>query len=175
MIVPMQKYTFLVFYREYNDFLDKLQQLGVLHVIEKDFKATDEVKQKYEQIKRFEGVLQFLAKTEPSNDKEETQLKGTQILDEIESRQSELEEYELALEDMEKEMLKAKPWGDFSPDLINKLKNKGVQIRFLITSKKKFIEFEEQGLPVQLILEQGNNVYFILIQKGKEKNWYFFS
>ena len=36
MIVPMKKYSFLVYHREYKKFLEDLQSLGVLHVIEKE-------------------------------------------------------------------------------------------------------------------------------------------
>ena len=35
MIEKMHKYTFLVFHKQYNDFLHKLQGVGVLHVKEK--------------------------------------------------------------------------------------------------------------------------------------------
>jgi V/A-type H+-transporting ATPase subunit I len=32
MIIPMLKYSFLIYHREYDAFLKKLQDLGVLHI-----------------------------------------------------------------------------------------------------------------------------------------------
>lgn len=35
MVSPMIKYSFLIYYKEYIQFLEELQKLGVLHIIEK--------------------------------------------------------------------------------------------------------------------------------------------
>ena len=35
MIVKMKKYVFLVYHRQYTDFLEKLRNVGVVHVAEK--------------------------------------------------------------------------------------------------------------------------------------------
>ncbi|HRU63170.1 MAG TPA: V-type ATP synthase subunit I, partial [Paludibacteraceae bacterium] len=35
MIVKMTKYTFLVYHKQYIEFLEKIREIGVLHVIEK--------------------------------------------------------------------------------------------------------------------------------------------
>ena len=35
MIVPMRKYSFLVYHKNYLEFLEAIREIGVLHVIEK--------------------------------------------------------------------------------------------------------------------------------------------
>lgn len=35
MIIKMKRYTFLVYHKQYDSFLEQLRELGVLHVIEK--------------------------------------------------------------------------------------------------------------------------------------------
>lgn len=35
MIIKMTKYTFLVYHKQYIEFLEKIREIGVLHVIEK--------------------------------------------------------------------------------------------------------------------------------------------
>ena len=35
MIIKMRKYSFLIYHKLYLDFLDKIRDIGVLHVIEK--------------------------------------------------------------------------------------------------------------------------------------------
>ena len=42
MIIPMKKYSFLVYHKEYLDFLQDLRKVGVLHVIEKESGALDD-------------------------------------------------------------------------------------------------------------------------------------
>ena len=42
MIMSMKKYAFLVFHRDYQDFLLKLGKLGILHVIEEDSGEAEE-------------------------------------------------------------------------------------------------------------------------------------
>ena len=64
MIVKMQKYTFLVFHKEYQSFLDALQQLGAVHIVEKTEPAGNEINQLLDQIKQLDKTIQFLSKRE---------------------------------------------------------------------------------------------------------------
>ena len=57
MIIPMQKYSFLVFHKEYDDFLKDLQQLGVLHVIEKETEISDNIREKYQLVSRIDKKI----------------------------------------------------------------------------------------------------------------------
>ena len=35
MVEKMKKYSFLIYYKTYNEFLESLQQAGVVHIVEK--------------------------------------------------------------------------------------------------------------------------------------------
>lgn len=169
MIVPMLKYTFLVYHEEYLSFLEDLQQLGVLHVVEKDVNITEEIKQKYDRLKTHEKVLQFLSKRDVEKENPNPVLKGSKVIEEILQKQELLEELTAKLEDKEKELDKVKPWGNFSPDLVEKLKAKKIRLRFYRSNRKIFNELEKEGLKIELISEHGNHVYFILILQEGEK------
>jgi V/A-type H+-transporting ATPase subunit I len=39
MILKMKKYTFLVYHKQYTNFLEKIREIGLLHVIERDPKV----------------------------------------------------------------------------------------------------------------------------------------
>ena len=168
MIVPMLKYTFLVYHKEYGKFLEDLQQTGVLHVVEKKVTITNEIKEKYKQLDSYNKILQFLSKREVAEEKPKTGLNGNQVINDILQKQEKLEQLAIKLEDAEKELAKAKPWGNFSPDLINRLKNYGIMVQFYTTTKKSFAEIEK-NLPVEYIGEAGNQLFFILIQTKHEK------
>ena len=165
----MHKYTFLVFYKEYKNFLKSLQQLGVLHVVEKNETVSDEIKQKYVQISQFEKTIQFLEKRENKEIKEIHDTDGTKIMREIVESQYELETLEQELDETKKKFQKARPWGDFSHEIIKKLEEENIKIKFLIGSKKKYLDLIDAEFPVEIISEHGNLVYFILIQKGGEE------
>ena len=36
MIVPMRKYSFLIYHKDYDQFVDKLYELGVVQIIDKE-------------------------------------------------------------------------------------------------------------------------------------------
>ena len=169
MIVKMHKYTFLVFYKEYKNFLESLQQLGVLHVVEKNETVSDEIKQKYIQISQFEKTIQFLEKRENKETQEIRDADGTEIMHGIVAKQNELEALEQEHDETKKKFQKAMAWGDFSPEIIKKLEDENIHIKFLIGSKKKYLDLIDAEVPVEMISEHGNLVYFILIQKGGEE------
>ena len=168
MIVPMHKYTFMIFYKEYRDFLKNIQQLGVLHVVEKEGIVADDIKQKYVQISQFEKIIQFLEKRKIEQINEIKNADGTKIADEISKKQNELEALELNLDDARKKFLKAKPWGNFSTETLQKLEDKDIYLKFFITSKKKYLELIEAEIPIELISEQGSQFYIVLVQKEND-------
>lgn len=169
MIVKMHKYTFLVFYKEYKNFLESLQQLGVLHVVEKNETVSDEIKQKYIQISKFEKTIQFLEKRENKETQEIYDAEGTKIMCEIGTKQNELEALELNLIEWKKKLHKTKYWGDFSPDIINKLKDENLYLKFYIVSKKKYNASLLSEYYTEIITENSSHIYFIIIQQSDKK------
>lgn len=168
MIVKMHKYTFLVFYKEYNQFLESIQQLGVLHVVEKNESVTDEIEQKYIQIKQFEKTIQFLTKrnVEQCEEKQDT---AVTTIHEIVAKQKELETFVQELDETKKNFRKAQPWGNFSSEIISKLKDENLYLKFYTTSKKKFNSRLLSDYNVEIISERGSHIYFIIIQQSNEE------
>lgn len=166
MIITMHKYTFLVFYKEYEEFLKSVQHLGVLHVVEKNQEVTVAIKQKYIQISELEKTIQFLTAREIKKQIEYIHKEGSEILKEIIAQQNELEYLKQQLDETKKLLEKAKPWGNFSIENIQKLKNENIHLRFYIGSKKKYQHLTDAGIPVELISESQNQVYFVIVQKG---------
>ena len=170
MIVPMLKYTMLVFHKEYNSFLAQLQELGVLHVLEKEEVISDKLKQKYSVINQYERVIQFLQTREPIVTTSKSNLNAEEIVQEILRKQKELEQFENSFDEIQKAYKKELHWGNFSPELLGKLKNVGIKLKFYFSSKKKFTELLNAGEPVEIISDQGNQILFVFIQTSKTTN-----
>lgn len=170
MIVPMHKYYFLVFYKEYNQFLENIQKLGVIHVNEKQVKLTDEIKEKYSIVEQLEKNIDFLEKREVKLLEDvRVESDGIKIMNDVFRKQKELEILEQELEEEKKELKKAKPWGDFSQEILEKLKEENLYIRFFVGTKKKFNECVEKGNTAEIISETLNQVFFIILLQGDEK------
>lgn len=95
MIVPMKKYTLLVYHKEYASFLDQLQEYGVVHVIER---KTDEYSSQLSglihDISNAEKTVRLLAKfdTEKIEKKRDlSQTPAVEIIEQVLKYQSELE------------------------------------------------------------------------------------
>ncbi len=170
MIVPMYKYYFFVFHKEYHQFLENLQQTGIVHVEEKSTELTEELKFKIATVNQIENTIQFLEKREiEQNEDVELENNGDEILVDLLQKQKELEFLLPELEETKKEITRILFWGDFSPETIKKLGEENIIVRFFSATKKRFSDIKDSALTVEKISESGNLVYFILIQTTNEE------
>ena len=96
MITKMKKLTFLVYHKEYEEFLNSLRELGVVHIVEKQQGAADntELQENIRLSNRLTATLKLL-----QNQKHEknaviateggTAARGLQVLDEVDTLQTE--------------------------------------------------------------------------------------
>lgn len=168
MIVSMIKYHFLIFHKEYNSFLKDLQNIGVVHVVEKDKNISLEIRNRYNEVNDLKNIIHFLQKRNIAETEYDGIFSAKEIVDEIVGKQKELENLQSKLEELQKALSRGKIWGDFSHDLIQQLEERGIKLLFYNTNKKKFLEIEKAGHPVELISEQGNQVVFSYIQTGND-------
>lgn len=169
MIVPMKKYTLLVYHKDYSHFLDRLQKLGVVHIAEKGLEPSGKIRDKYARINQYDQVIQFLEKRSKNPEKMDAEQNGEEILDSILEKQEQLEKFQIRLEDINKDLVRALPWGTFSHDRLAILRSNNISLSFYTSTAKQFKEVEETGHPVFLISEVGNLVYFMLVlTRGEE-------
>lgn len=145
MITKMKKYTFLVFHRDYEAFLEQLRSLGVVHITEKASGTAED------------ATLQLLLQQADRLRKTIAQGAPDQLLQEkanVESR----------IAATEKEAQVMAVWGDFSAKSIEKLQQAGYSLRFFVCPQKKFNA--EWG--TEVAVEKGQ-VYFVVVEKAGEE------
>lgn len=169
MIVPMHKYSFLIYHKEYDDFLRNLQGLGALHVIEKAGGITEKIKKDYQLVKQLDNIIKFLEKRDQEQTQETSGADSLEIIQNIVEKRKKLEELDQDLANAQKEIHNVLPWGEFSNDLIARLKKDNYHIRFFVTSKKKFTPEIFDEYYGEIISTIGNQIYFIIIQRGDEE------
>ena len=139
MITQMKKYTFLVFHREYEAFLEQLRDLGVVHVTEKAAGMADDAHLQ-ELLAKADNARKLIAQGAP---------------DQLLTEKANLEQRIAATQ---KEAEKMAIWGDFSTERMEQLKAAGYTLRYFTCPKKLFQE--EWGI---VVAEQGATVYFVQV------------
>ena len=139
MITQMKKYTFLVFHREYEAFLEQLRDLGVVHVTEKAAGMADDAHLQ-ELLSKADNARKLIAQGAP---------------DQLLTEKAALEQRIAATQ---KEADKMAIWGDFSAERMEQLKAAGYTLRYFTCPKKLFQE--EWGI---VVAEQGATVYFVQV------------
>ena len=145
MITKMKKYTFLVFHRDYEAFLEQLRSLGVVHITEKASGTAED------------ATLQSLLQQADRLRKTIAQGAPDQLLQEkanVESR----------IAATEKEAQAMAVWGDFSAKTIEKLQQAGYSLRFFVCPQKKF----DAEWGTEVAVEKGQ-VYFVVVEKAGEE------
>ncbi len=169
MIVPMHKFSFLVFHQDYSDFLEKVQEIGVVHLIEKQDEVSDEILEKYDLISNIQSVVKQLTKRGVEEKKPQKDPDGRQAFEEVSALYQKLEEKFQQLTLLQKEISHVRPWGDFSKKTLEKLAEEGLHVRFFTSPTSRFKEDWKKEYPVEVIGNHAGQVYFILIQKGEEE------
>ena len=169
MIAPMTKYSLLVYHREYDEFLDKLRDLGVLHILEKEMNITDEIREKYQYIDGIDKTIRFLQRREVEPVQSGKEYSGQEIYNEVVDLQNEIEQHNNKLKALRKEIVEIEPWGRFSPEHIERLREKGIIIRFFVSPVRKFDPEWKEKYTIEEIGHQTGQIYFVVILRNDEE------
>ncbi len=169
MIIPMTKYSLLIYHREYEDFLDKLRELGVVHIMEKETEITEEIRDKYQYIDRIDKAIRFLKKREQVPGSLAGELSGSDAYDEINRLQSQREDNLNRINNLRKAINELGPWGNFSPEKIDMLRKEGVNLRFFVSPSRTYDPDWKEQYTIEEINIQGGQVYFVAISHNGEE------
>lgn len=165
MIIPMKKYSFLVYHQEYKNFLVDIQNIGALDVIKKNISLDDDSKEKLNLINDFSKTIKELSKKNDKPEKSDEKINGLELYQKIIDFKKETESLKSQNEILNKEIEVVEPWGDFSLETIEKLKKENFHLRFFITEERKFSEDWEKKYNLLEINKIKSNVYFVIITK----------
>ncbi len=169
MITPMTRYSFLIYHKEYEEFLKNLQDIGVLHIAEKTDEYDEQTQKDLERIKELNEVLRFLSKRgkeeEPANDN----AKAQDIVNDIKNMQEEIDNIEQTLVTLKKDIDKAKPWGDFTDEMKEKFKKLGLTPRFFVINEKYFDSDWENQYYLERLNTVSGHLYFVIFQQGDQE------
>ena len=176
MITKMKKLTFLVYHKEYEEFLNSLRELGVVHMVEKQQGAADntELQENIRLFNRLAATLKLL-----QNQKHEknaviateggTATRGMQVLDEVDALQTEHGKLSQQLQSYAKEKEVLEVWGNFEPTGIQKLKDAGYIIGFYSCSEGNYKEEWETEYNAMIVNRISSKVFFVTVTKAGQE------
>ncbi len=144
MITQMKKYTFLVFHRDYENFLSDIRDLGVVHITEKASGIADN-EELQEYLQKEDNLRRIIAQGAP---------------DQLLKEKADLQQ---RIQDTQKEAQRMAVWGDFSKERLKALEKDGYKLKFFSCSKSAFED--DWGV---IVAEQGGNIYFTQILHNNE-------
>lgn len=167
MISPMTKYSFILLSGQTEEFLSKIQDLGVIDIT-RSVKPVDEKSEallsEADTVKKALAVLNS-CDAEPEKgfrfdgDPVEAALKA----------QADVEELKNELSSAKKKLSARKPWGQFSTEAIGRLEAQGLKIRFYSCQKKKFDPAWAEIQPLQVVSETDTTVFFVTVAPVSEE------
>ena len=174
MIVPMKKYAFMTYHKEYDDFLHTLRDLGVVHVtINKSVTGNAEMQELLSIRSRIKTAMNFLNKL--NGETEEVTLaparviaknEGIDFLDKIESLQDKKAQLITEKQALQKDIDYMQVWGEFSYNDIDRLKEAGYVVSFFTCSPSRFdSKWVDEYNAIQVNNAQ-STCYFITITKA---------
>ena len=166
MIVPMRKYSFLVYHKEYDDFLLKLRELGVVHIIEREGSVTEDVRARFQRAEEVNKLIRFLEAREVKPEPVDETVDAAAVAVEVENIQAEYTRIDQQKALLQKETAEVEPWGDFSPEAINELEAKGFKIRLFITPMREWKQGLIDNESVFEINQNAGLVYFAIVDQG---------
>jgi len=168
MIVKMKKYDFLIYHKDYQSFLLKLRELGIVHVVRKQLGAVAENSDLLEFMKlekRYQDTIRTL--NHINQEKKVKELKaadknasGDKILEAVEALLAEKDTLYLDKQGIQKEIARLAPLGDFEPENIARLANKGWHTHLHAVSKSKFDEKWLEEYNAIVLAQSSSQVYF---------------
>lgn len=167
----MKKLTFLVYYKEYEQFLHELRELGVVHVVENKLNQaqSDQLESLYTQWKQLTEAKKILEKyrdkKNPLPENPATIDKGYRLPQEIEKIQAEMTTLMQQLQISKKEREALIPWGNFDPENILRLEKAGYYVWFFVVPNRDYNPEWEDLYNAVVIDNRNSKTYFITITK----------
>ncbi|MDR2037472.1 MAG: ATPase [Bacteroidales bacterium] len=170
----MKKYSFLIYYKTYNEFLESIQQAGVVHIVEKQKGIPDDAVDLRQQLKTADLLKNNIRmmKRRVNEQKEATahpinpQIDGLTILNTCEQLKTQQEQLRNKQQGLQKDIENMSVWGDFDLDILKKYEKAGLQINFYSCREREFKPEWNDQFDVVRIAMVGSIVYFITITKS---------
>jgi len=147
MITQMKKYTFLVFHRDYEPFLEQLRELGVVHITQKASGLIEDNEALQAALQHEDELRRLFKQGAP---------------DQLLNEQSNIKQ---RIIDAQTAAKQASVWGEFDAARIGQLKEAGYTLHFFVCPTNAYKE--EWGIAVN---EKEGKTYFVVVETATSQD-----
>ena len=170
MISKMNKLSFLIYHKEYEMFLEKLRELGVVHIEKRQGAEVDANLQAFMQKRTaYQSLLKSMTLAAASFEGTASGAPNTltieQVVDSYESQQEHIQALNMQLPVLDKEIDAMEVWGEFNWNVIEQLKVNGWQLQFYCCPDKSFEEAWMDDYNATIINRKGGQCYFVTVNQ----------
>lgn len=141
MITKMKKISFLAFHKGYEEFLEHLRNLGIVHVVEKQegVLSDESLQESVRLMQRYQNAIDELQKLADKQVKAGAERKSAEeILAVYEKYVANKQVLEQKLQSLNRDAQQLQVWGNFSGESIQRLNRAGYVIKFFTSPLKSF-------------------------------------
>ncbi len=169
MISKMNKLSFLIYHKEYEMFLEKLRELGVVHIEKREGAEMDANLQAFMQKRTaYQSLLKSMTLAAASFEGKATaqsDLTIEKVVDSYETQQEHVQALNMQLPVLDKEIDAMEVWGEFDWNVIDRLKANGWQMQFYCCPEKSFDETWTDEYNATIINRRGGQSYFVTVNQ----------
>ena len=159
MIEKMTKYSFILMSEGSQDFISRIQDLGVVDITRSSVPVDEETT-------ALLSRMEFLGKcikdaSETDFDGSGVEICGTDYAEQFAEAGEKLSQIEESLADARREREDRLAWGAFDKEAITRLEAAGCHIRYYKVAAKRFNPQWEQDYALARIAEDGKNIWFV--------------
>lgn len=176
MIIPMRKYAFMVYHKEYTQFLSDLRDLGMVHVKETRSVADfDNLQKMVAERKRVDTLIRLFEKLngerkdvrlEPARDPDKSE--GMALVQSIEDVQEEKAKLAVRKQIILKDLDYMDIWGDFDMETVRRLKQNGYIVSFFSCPTSKYEPSWGEEYNAFLVNNFQSVSYFVTVTKREQ-------
>ncbi len=171
MVEKMKKYSFLIYYKTYNEFLESIQQAGVVHIVEKQKGIPDDATDLRGQLVTTDSLKNTIRSLQRRLDEQkDVALKpvdlsadGMKVLAAYEQLKAQDEQLKAQQQILQKEIGNMVAWGDFDLEMLKKLEQAGRQLKFYSCREREFNPEWTDKFDVVEVTRTGTVIYFVTV------------
>ena len=166
MITKMKKLALLVYHKEYADFLEKLREVGVVHIKERESGSIEnpEMEQKMAVAARYARIIKRLEACTPETlEPAGNPADAVAIMDKVDTLVADIEQNKTLQQVLDKDIATLEPWGNFDYSNVEKLQYAGYELKFFVTSAKSYMSEWESEFNAIPVAEKQSRIYFVTI------------
>ncbi|MBE6308601.1 MAG: ATPase V [Bacteroidales bacterium] len=166
MISKMNKVTLLIYYKEYEAFLERLRSVGVVHIEERKSGAVEnpEAQELLVMQGRYSRIIKRLEAVAGKDKLPAMQgVDANVLVENAENLYAEIEQLKTGLQVVEKDIATMTPWGDFDFSLVEKLDAAGYKLNFFVTTARDFKEEWSELYNAIVVATHSTKLYFVTV------------